>query len=890
MLDRLIGPPCPRLRPLPLSILAPSAELCPILTFDHSILLTATMEDEEPAAAAGGASLPGYSLLPQSSSSDAAPAFQFDIVPRSDASSFQAGYQGLQERGFQVWIRGDVLLKSSPQAMTRCSIRLVAEETAESRSLTLHDASQVLWTSPTQPTTSSAPAYDAQPPSMMPFEFSLPQHLPHCLHLPDIKLEYRLVATLEGVDQPQSKTVAVHVTRYSAPGPLKQLLPSSSQQRFSDEAKVWKRTTPTDIDVTLARTLLRRGDHIPLRIQVAAPHDKLIAKGLRIRSVEAELVRTIEARPPQPEAASTSNSKARQKDGEGVWEPHEHLLESDSPSDTTPPPSSSSAAPTRHRTVLAYSGKACRFSLSRPLVLHLTLVPPFTSPALPHPSPDHDAPPAGLSPLTAGSAGGGGGCESITQQTALSSVSFAVKVYIRMRGPSASGAAANATATTTAPGSSSASPSAPTENQDVVLESDVYILPALAGAGDVEAEVGAESETPNEAPAPNGVSWPTDEEEFDGYEDFQDSREVFEEEEQAAAAIAASQPRIDVNGDPSITGSTAAAAAVRRPSYHPSGADEPPPTVQQSQHDLQIFPSGSAGHGGDDDAFPPPHSERQDVNEVPSYDEGESEPTGATMPPAWTARTTEPIDGVGEGERRYPPHHHHGVQASNGLTRPAQGSYEAPPPLTSPPPEFDDANHTQQQPFALPSEQQTHLHLERSSSMQQGTQELHRRQRGTSAVEPPPYMTMMAAGHGASSPPPPPSSPPPALTSPSSPPPPPPLSPGAYYSSAHEEAGGSSTPLATTSRAPATNGNSNGAPSASSSTSYPTAAEEKEALALSMAMADTSVATGPAEEGSSQSGGDQDEFVDAQEGVVDGSEEGEHGDGVDDELPPGYEA
>ena len=380
-----------------------------------------------------------------------------------------------------------------------------------------------------------------------------------------------------------------------------------------------------------------------------------------------------------------------------------------------------------------------------------------------------------------------------------------------MRGPSASGAAANAaatttapgSATTTAPGSSSASPSAPTENQDVVLESDVYILPALAGAGDAEAEAESESEASNEAAAPNGVSWPADEEEFDGYEDFQDSREVFEEEEQAAAAIAASQPRIDMNGDPSINGVTAATAgAVRRPSYHPSTTDEPPPTVQQSQHDLQIFPSGSAGHGGDDDAFPPPHSERQDVSEVPSYDEGESEPRSATMPPAWSARTTEPIDGVGEGERRYPPHHHHGMQTPNGLTGPAQGSYETPS-LASPPPDFDDASHAQQQPFALPGEQQGHLHLERSSSMQQGAQEHHRRQRGTSAVEPPPYMTM-AAGHGASSlPPPPPSSPPPALTSPSSPPPPPPLWPGAYYSSA-QDAEGSSTPLATTSRAPAT--------------------------------------------------------------------------------------
>lgn len=44
------------------------------------------------------------------------PNLQFDIVPRSDASSFQAGYQGLQQRGFDVWLRGDVLVKGSSEA------------------------------------------------------------------------------------------------------------------------------------------------------------------------------------------------------------------------------------------------------------------------------------------------------------------------------------------------------------------------------------------------------------------------------------------------------------------------------------------------------------------------------------------------------------------------------------------------------------------------------------------------------------------------------------------------------------------------------------------------------------------------------------------------------
>lgn len=66
------------------------------------------------------ANVPAYhSFDAQASSSSSTsphaslPNLQFDIVPPADSSSFQAGYQGLQQRGFDVWLRGDVLLKGS---------------------------------------------------------------------------------------------------------------------------------------------------------------------------------------------------------------------------------------------------------------------------------------------------------------------------------------------------------------------------------------------------------------------------------------------------------------------------------------------------------------------------------------------------------------------------------------------------------------------------------------------------------------------------------------------------------------------------------------------------------------------------------------------------------
>ncbi len=57
----------------------------------------------------------------------------FDIAPRSDSTSFQVGYLGL--KGFQAWLKGDVLVKLDAETKskgnyTRCVVQLQAKEQA----------------------------------------------------------------------------------------------------------------------------------------------------------------------------------------------------------------------------------------------------------------------------------------------------------------------------------------------------------------------------------------------------------------------------------------------------------------------------------------------------------------------------------------------------------------------------------------------------------------------------------------------------------------------------------------------------------------------------------------------------------------------------------------
>ena len=127
----------------------------------------------------------------------------FDIAPRNDSTSFQVGYLGL--KGFQAWLKGDVLVKldtetKSKGRYTRCVVQLQAKEQASSfysqntssvdqaatsgGSSPQHDVVElfshalVLWDADKEPTSSSAALPTV--PSTMPFSFPLTDDLPHC--------------------------------------------------------------------------------------------------------------------------------------------------------------------------------------------------------------------------------------------------------------------------------------------------------------------------------------------------------------------------------------------------------------------------------------------------------------------------------------------------------------------------------------------------------------------------------------------------------------------------------------------------------------------------------------------------------------------------------------
>ncbi|GAK68194.1 uncharacterized protein PAN0_050d6430, partial [Moesziomyces antarcticus] len=122
---------------------------------------------------ANGFPPPAIASSSQSASSAPPSDSFFDIAPRSDSTSFQVGYLGL--RGFQAWLKGDVLVKLDTETKnrgryTRCLVRLQAKERAIGFYSSTSDAAQdpqsdevelfshtlVLWDAEKEPTSSSA--------------------------------------------------------------------------------------------------------------------------------------------------------------------------------------------------------------------------------------------------------------------------------------------------------------------------------------------------------------------------------------------------------------------------------------------------------------------------------------------------------------------------------------------------------------------------------------------------------------------------------------------------------------------------------------------------------------------------------------------------------------
>ncbi|KAJ9477192.1 hypothetical protein PHBOTO_006422 [Pseudozyma hubeiensis] len=519
----------------------------------------------------------------------------FDIAPRSDSTSFQVGYLGLE--GFEAWLKGDVLVKLDSSTKkkgryTRCVVTLQAVERAPGNSALPQDVSSAIGTSSqvSEPPelielfshkivlwdldkeASSSNASIATVPSTMPFSFPLTSDLPHCIHLRQSSLTYSITA---------------------------QLFSEDAEQQYTLQPHNWVEQAPTLVYAQINRTIFRRAEPIDIRVRIPPPDPTNVTeKGLKLRAVEADLIRIIHVkRPSGQETDDGARAKTVLTDRAAVQE-----LEAD---------------PDVHQALLAHSGKLCRFHSQRPVLLRLTLHPPFDRANMPHPHPDHDA-------LVSGPVfgrGGGGGCESISQETLMHKVSFEVRIKIGILGGRG-------------------------ERRDILLRRAVRILPGAAGAlenltdGSLEgidtlsekerlkrsekARMLADDQQPggSSSRSPEYASGLLDfgmEDEYDGYEDVGRSlNDLMEAADQSNVAGSSNQAMNHAERLEQLR----QFLEVSDPSTHHDG---PPPSLLESRNDLQVevevdgvglaMPRHPLRHPADqypemdttaDDAFPPP--------------------------------------------------------------------------------------------------------------------------------------------------------------------------------------------------------------------------------------------------------------------------------------------
>ena len=216
------------------------------------------------------------------------------------------------------------------------------------------------------------------PPSSTRFKLDLTPDLPHCLHLPSSSLEYTLSAILSYADPshpPIDKSAPVHLVRTSAPGAsllAGSLVVASTDLPPSTAPQTLSLAEPVPFSVCLSRTVFRRSEPIELLCRVEVPTAKAVQDGLRLRTVSAELVRKVLVG-----GVNAEDELPGTKTGEEMMRENgkraEVLSNENDTEEVALPPQPQSPV---HLTVLARSGKSCRFSPTRPVVIRLLLHPP----------------------------------------------------------------------------------------------------------------------------------------------------------------------------------------------------------------------------------------------------------------------------------------------------------------------------------------------------------------------------------------------------------------------------------------------------------------------------------------------------------------------------------
>jgi hypothetical protein len=223
-------------------------------------------------------------------------------------------------------------------------------------------------------------------------------------------ISHRIVATLYPTHSTRrSITISqpAEISRYSPSG--EQAVPITASLTSTD--------SPTRIEVQVPRTTYHVGDVIPVYVTVPIPTTRTVVdEGLRLRSVRAELVRSIQVLGPTKEAVTPPSVRSIGGPSNRQDLPPPFTLVASSSTAPVNPIANGVGAPSTsvHFSTFTRSGAAARFHSSQPvrirLLLHAAAAP---STPLYHPLDSSDEQ---------------GDCP-ISQYTVLHNVTFALEVY-----------------------------------------------------------------------------------------------------------------------------------------------------------------------------------------------------------------------------------------------------------------------------------------------------------------------------------------------------------------------------------------------------------------------------------------------------------------------------
>ncbi|MBW0501967.1 hypothetical protein O181_041682 [Austropuccinia psidii MF-1] len=408
-------------------------------------------------------------LIPSSSSQSVdSPDFIINLTPLAPNLTFLTGHLGIETASIQGEIQFKIISSNPKLQFLNLSINFLGQESSHlnPNPIQFYFQTKSLWSNPssTSPNddhssdsiSSKSPSNSISksnslvnksnlnqqsyiPPSSSPFQFNLSSPLPHCIHhLDGSGLSYQLEAqltyqTLDCLSNHLKRAhikLPVHLSTYSNHNshPFTPIHPSpTNSSNFSLSPIQINLNSPTPIKITISQTLLRPSEPLALQIRIPPPSKQLMyEKGLQLRSVRAQLYRHIRFRKP----INQSNLIVPPYDS--IHSPHSNHSQLDELTTTT--------------TVLAMSGKSCRFSSTRPVFLRLTL---HSRPS----NPLQLSTPSSISssqsiPFISGSSC----CNPITQSTILHDVYFTVLVTINITGRGG-------------------------EQQDIKVERDIGIVP-----------------------------------------------------------------------------------------------------------------------------------------------------------------------------------------------------------------------------------------------------------------------------------------------------------------------------------------------------------------------------------------------------------------------------